>query len=251
MNPQKTSPARTAFCAVGVFALLTLILGTVTALTCWDTGSDYFLRGKALPGLAVAAAILTALLGSAAAFFAWETRDPFDGGIEIPVSAIGFLTSGIILLTTAGTLAKAAGIILILGAFYPILIALPGLKDRRITPASGFLTVISFLLLNVYYYFDKGMEMNAPVKSVLEMFLICAALWYVEGLRYQLGNPAPRAHLMLGAWTAAAALLAGIPVILSYTGGDMTRKDYLAGGILAAAVLTDTVIRTVKALRSN
>ncbi len=238
------------FYVAGVSAFFTTVLSVIAIFTSWDPDANYFLRGSILPVWAIVFAFLTAISGSVAAFFTADSANPFECFSKIPLTAIGFLLSGAMMLAS-GKSAVASGILLLLGAIYPLSLAFSDNKSHRLVPVSGFLTVLSVLLLNIYYYFDKTVGMNAPIKAYLEMFLVCAALWYVEGLRYALGNPLPRIYLMTGVWTASAASLAVVPAILSYFVWNMKRLDYLAGGILALFVLCDVVLRLIACLRRN
>ena len=216
-----------------------------------DSGSNYFASASPLPDLAVIFALLSCAFGIAAICL-WKKAPihpstPFGNLTSIP-AALGFLAGAVLMLLSNDTkLTYAVAIFFFLAAGYQLLLAFQPIKDRYLTAFIGFSAVIGCILMEGYYYFDATLEMNAPVKVSVLMGLLFAMIYYTNELRLLIGNPLPRAYVLISACTLGIGALSAIPVPLAYFSGQFDRlasvktnrfmvaqflhPEYLAGAI--------------------
>ena len=225
----------------GVLAFTATILQTLAILLDYESKTNYFTGRFPLPLLAVIFAILAAIVGSVAALttkLSALAENPFPR-LPIPsLTAIGSILLAVAILTTKHTetnpiIMPATVVFLILSAVYPILSGIPACRRHRtVTLLFGMAAVLSCILTNAYYYFDISVEMNAPLKTTLQVSLLFLMLYLTAELRYLLGTPQPRLYLALAAWAIPFALISAIPLPFALFTGKLTRLDYVAGGLL-------------------
>ena len=100
----------------------------------------------------------------------------------------------------------------------------------------GFFAVAACILLNAYYYFDFSIEMNAPIKITVQLAILLIMLLFTGDLRFILGIPKPKTHLVLHAWASALGSLSAVSLPLALLCGMDIRADYVVGAILIFAI---------------
>lgn len=233
--------------------------------------ANYFAAESPLPILATSIALI-GVLGSIV-FFLILPKDRFsDEKLPSPLaslaSAFGFLGGAVTLILSSDTkLAKATFVSLILSAAYALLVAFARRMEAYIQALVGFATILSCILLSATYYFDKTLEMNAPVKISVLMGLLSAMLYYTAELRCLLGNAAPRLHRALSVIASAvgalSALVIPIAVVLGKFDSSVTHKhapllaqtlshpEYLAGALIVLGTLLTASIRLWSLMRQE
>ena len=224
------------------FTVLAAILQTVAIFVEREPNTNYFYPNATLPILAAVAAVIAALLGTAAALIL-PTKF-FRGSVfrSRPIfypSVVGFLLASIGLATNAkGTLGSIAAVLLFLAGIYAVLSGLPQLRLEHTSAvtALGFFAVAACILLNAYYYFDFSVEMNAPMKTSVQIAILLIMLLFTGDLRFILGIPKPKTHLVLHAWTSALGSLSAVSLPIAFLCGIDIRADYVVGAILIFAI---------------
>ncbi|MBQ8433133.1 MAG: hypothetical protein IJX28_09655 [Clostridia bacterium] len=218
-------------------AVLGGILQTVCIFRYLEDGSNYFLTGAILPGIAVGLCILSLALGTVAA----ATTKPEQLAKTIfsnrPIRCtptVGFLAPAIALLFyEEKKLSVLTAFFLLLAVAYALFVNTPKLRRYTVpTALLGFATVAACALLNAYFYFDVSVEMNAPIKTALQAGLLASMLYFTGELRYLLGTPRPRIFLAMCSWVVALGSLTAIAFPISYFCGEFSRADYGAGALL-------------------
>lgn len=242
--------------SLGLSALV-LLFSTLSMLLCYDRSANYFTVGAVLPFFTVALAIVAATVGIIAAIL--FPRDqlnttPFSNRIQESLpAAIAMLLCGVCLLlpqSTSFALRLITTLLLLTSAAY---VMLRSRRSNRFNPSTsfvllGFTPAIACVLLTAYYYFDTSMEMNAPVKVMVQTAVLCAMLYFTCELRYLLGRQKPRLYLALSLCTLAASSLTAIAVPLSYAFGIFNRADYLAGAVLGLGISITVLLRLKRLL---
>lgn len=229
-------------------ASLAAVLQTVAMLVSYDARANYFLVWAPLPYIAVALTILAAVSGLLFAILGQKPKNtsPFSKGIlpSIP-AALGMLVcTCLIFIFADGTLATVTAICLILAALYSVLCGTAVQKNHpSILCLLGFATVLAGALMNVLYYFDPTLEMNAPIKITVQTALLFAMIYYTAELRYLLEREKPRVYLALSLMTIAASALPAVSIPVAYTCGIITRVDCLAGAILTLGIAITVALR--------
>lgn len=234
-----------------VFAAAAATLQTVAILTVYEHDTNYFKPTAILPLLALACAIIAALIGTVAAL----RTDAGDTGIPFPYlpipapTAIGFAAAAVAIACTKHTMTNKlvvplTAVALGIAALYSVLVQFPALRRRRVlVTLTGFVAIISCILINAYYYFDVSVEMNAPLKTVTQTALLFLMLYLTSEVRYLLDAAQPRTYLTLASWTVAFCSLAAIPLPVAFLTGRLDRLDYAAGGLLALCACAMILIR--------
>ena len=236
-----------------------------------DSGSNYFSSASPLPDLAVIFALLSCAFGVAAVCL-WKKapihpRTPSGSLTSIP-AALGFWAGAVLMLLSNDTkLTYAVAIFFFLAAAYQLLLAFQTIKDSFLTAFIGFSAVIGCILLEGYYYFDATLEMNAPVKVSVLIGLLFAMIYYTNELRWLIGNPFPRANLLISACLLGIGALSAIPVPLAFLLGKFDRlasvktdrfmvaqflhPEYLAGAVVLLGVCITVGWRLCQLLKDN
>ena len=241
-------------------AALALLLQVLAVLRQFDGGTNYFKIGASLPTLAVIAALLSAAVGTVSALLtkvdpATASIFPKEGLMPSVILAVGF---GIAIMLFALSLREPiSGVALLaivcsaIAAFYAIATGFPAFRAQAsLITALGFSAPIACILFNGYYYFDTSVEMNSPIKTTVQVGLICAMLYFVSELRFLMGTPMSRLFLTLAGWTRSLGALSALAVPVAYLTGKCDRLDYVAGAILTFCVMLTANLRILALLQS-
>ncbi len=208
------------------------VLLTVAMLTVYEPATSYFPPSTTLPLLAVLCTFLGAVCGGVAVFLG-DCNNMIASPFSLPAalsSGIGFLLGGILLLLNA-TLpwSVPTALFFFAAALYAFLSGTSYVKERSSFMAFlGFLTVIACALGNVYCYFDISLEMNAPVKIILQTALLFSMIYYTGEIRFLLGREKKRFYLILAFCALAANALSAFAFPITYFQGALARIDYFA-----------------------
>lgn len=236
---RKTISIALQYAAFGC-GLLSGLFGLFAGFLQFETGTHYFLRGSVLPMLAVVFAILGALVALVPAFL-----EPVCPSLEprrishLPPAAGFFVSAFLIFLLPASPakvalrLAVAATILLLLSAAYCLLsFFLKDPKYRGLLALLGFSPILALATFAFFYYFDKSVEMNSPLKVTLQTALLFGMFLFLCEVRRLLEKPLPR--LLAGfrlAFFPISALAVGMILSAFFTGAFL-RLDYLFGAFL-------------------
>ena len=251
----------------GLGSLIAAGLSIAATATHFEKGSNYYTRG-ALPTAALVVALLAGLCGIALAIL--HKPDPkqspfYQKPIPAP-AAIGFLCvlpalvigfpAATVQLGANGTafnMVPVLGILAVLSLLYGILVAIPSIAKKSSSWLAflGMCAMLTCLFLTAYYYFDISVEMNAPLKTLLQVGLLLSMLYFTGEIRYFLGTPMPRTFLALGTLTVSVGALAAVAIPYAYLTGKLARIDYLAGAILLLTVAITAAIRVVTLLTAE
>ena len=227
-------------------AALALFSQLLAFAVSYQSDSNYFDRGAILPIASSVLATVAALLGTVDAILSGKEDVTHKDALRITAlpAGVGFAVAGIHLLTVAvSTLGIITAILLIFGALYCILDCIGIEKFGSIAVIIGFTAVLGCAGLTGYHYFDHTVELNAPIKTSLQVALLCAMLFFTGELRCRLGTPAPRMYRMLTAWTIASGVLASLPLLLAFLIGKLERIDYLTAALLVLGITVTATVR--------
>ncbi len=242
-------------------AAVAAVLMLAACLAQYDgPAANYFSRGAALPALATAFAILSAVAGTVIAFrfprSAFQT-DHIPAPFASAASAAGFLLCAIFLTATAARTGfkwyhAVTLLLLLLSVAYFSLRACDRFTEalRDLTVLLGITPVFGLVFLCAIHYFDKTVEMNAPVKVLTLLGLLTALVTVTSGIRYLLGTTLPRVFLMLSAWTVAAGSLSIFAVPVLFLKGAFTKTAYLASFFIILGCTVASSIRIVFLIRN-
>ena len=236
-----------------ILSSLAAILQVIAFLTVLEPNSNYFGGSAWLPALAVLFSLLGAACGTLAAYRtnrAELAKEPFSA-TRLPslLTALGFLA--LTLLFAVKTAKQPSNftylitLAALVSALYAALSAFSTVARRSRTTLAllGFAPVLTCILLNAYYYFDVTVEMNAPVKTTLQLGLLCAAVYFTGEIRFHLKRALPRLFLTLVAWTVAFGALSALAIPVAYLTGHIHRADYAVGALLTLALAVGAVLR--------
>ena len=223
-------------------AWIASLLQAIAIFTNYGTRANYFHPGSVLPFIAALVAILSWVLGIVSGLptkSADTNSSPIAPALlpSLPAcigfvgAAFGMFSTGV----TATTLLVAT--LLLLSAIYCVFSALPK------TPMLGCAAILGCALLNAYYYFDMSVEMNAPLKVLLQTALLFAMIYYTAELRFLLGRGMPRLYTIVAYATVAFCALAALAVPLAFLLGKFNRIEYATGGILMLGIALTVLLR--------
>lgn len=241
-------------------AILAAILTAVAIFTDYDEKANYFLKEAPVLIAALICAAVSLISGIAAAIsvdVASIRKSPFPKRPVFLPTAFGYAMMIIALVFTVYTLSQqekpVSGlptvvftvISLVLALYYSILSGQPEQIDRKPTQTAGFglFAILAPLCINVHFYFDVLVEMNAPLKLFLQIALLLAMLYYTSELRYLLKKPTPRLFLMLSAATVSVGSLCALSLFAALIASHLSRLDYIAGAIVVICVMITALIR--------
>lgn len=241
-------------------SLLSALLQVIAVLTVYDNSANYFKDGAVLPVFAAGFALLAAIFGTVAACktkISTPNASPFSQKACLTPATIGFLIASILLMFFAHTtayewLGSVSVGFLLLAALYSFLISLPKFRNNRTTALTfiGFFAILSCIVLTAYFYFDASVEMNAPIKTLVQLGLLCATVYYTGELRYLLGRPQPRLFLTLCTWMIAFGSLSAVALPIAFCVDKLKRVDYTAGALLIFCI-TLTALSRLRMLLNN
>lgn len=260
-NPVKSRVRQLAPVLILAPAAVAAVLMLAACLTQYDgPAANYFSRGATLPALATAFAILTAVAGTVVAFriprTAFQT-DHIPAPCASAASAAGFLLCAILLTVTAVRTGfkwyhAVTLLLLLVSVAYFSLRACDRFTEalRDLTVLLGITPVFGIVFLSAIHYFDKTVEMNAPVKVLTLLGLLTAMVTVTSGIRYLLGTALPRVFLMLSSWTVAAGSLSLFAVPALFLKGAFTKTAYLASFFVILGCTVASGIRIVFLIRA-
>ncbi len=240
---------------IGAISAATILAAAVLQLLAFFLSYDaqiyYFQVGAPLPLAAAICAIVGGALG--VAFATLSPRDlktPFSG--NFPAAAPAALTSilaAATMVAAPGILAKLSAVFLFFSTFYFLLSAFSIFKlSDSFVALLGFCPIIACALLNAYYYFDASVEMNAPIKILLQTALLFAMLYFTGEVRFLLGRQHPKLYLVLAFCTvASAALTLAFPILFFL--GLLPRLDYALGAALSCGIAATVICRVICLIR--
>ena len=227
-----------------------VLMAAAFAKTYDPAVSNYFPAGSALPVTGAVFALLSLAAGLASALFAKRRSEPFakpsaPSFATLP-TALGALVSTVLLFV--GGKPVIAVFFLAAAAFYA-LAAFPVAK-RIADPllVLGSVAVIALVILNATFYFDMTVEMNAPVKVLLQMGLLGAMVYAILEVRASAGQ---KCDYRLPVFTALAASLcgiSGISVLVVALAQKTPTVVYAAAVPLILGVFCNAAIRVCQAV---
>ncbi len=242
-------------------AALAAVLMLVACLVQYDGhGANYFSRGAALPVLAAIFAAISAVAGTAIALLfprnAFST-DSIPAPFASAASAAGFLLCAIFLATSAAHTGLkwyhvVTLLLLLVSVAYFSLRACDRFTEalRDITVLLGIAPVFGLIFLCAIHYFDKTVEMNAPVKVLTLLGLLTAMVTVTSGIRSLLGSALPRLFLALSSWTVAAGALSLFAIPALFLGGAFDKTAYLASFFIILGCTVASGVRIVFLIRN-
>lgn len=224
-----------------LFAIPAAIFFAIAFLCDYEESvASYFARGSMIPVLALVFAGIAFAVGIVAACIRSGSVVPTAPLWSFAPVLLAYLIGAYLYFPTK----TAGGVLLILGAIYPLLTMLPfGQKKVNLTAIAGFFSMATMVYLVASYYFDMTLEMNAPLKISVQMGLLCAMLYLTVELRSLLGRTIPRLFLLLTSLVIAVGSLPACSVILAYLTGKTTHRAYVAGAVLTLGVFLTACIR--------
>lgn len=217
---------------------VTVLQSAAYALSYEAPKANYFTAGEPLPIIATVLALL-GTLGGIALLALLPKKTKHDVTLPTPLasiaSALGFLGGSVTLFLSSNTkLSRATAILLLVATAYSLLIAFAKKLDPAIKALVGFGTVLSCILLAAIYYFDKTLEMNAPVKLSAMIGLLAVMLYHTAELRCLLDKATPRLHRALSVILLSIGALSAIPFPVAMLLGKFDQTALYANAPLLA-----------------
>ena len=151
---------------------------------------------------------------------------------------VGFLASALCLFFTDPSATGILVALFLLGAaLYGYFCTIPKF------PLLGSTAVLGCALLNAYYYFDVSVEMNAPIKVLLQTALLFAMIYYTCELRFLLGRGKPRLFLVFAYATVAASSLCAISLPVALLCGIIQKPIYAMGAVTLLGISLTATLR--------
>lgn len=223
----------------------------------YGTADNYFKQGDLLSVFAVILAVCAAGCGCAAILLDSPKKDkpsiferasfpnPFAGGaIAAALLFAGYRLLGVGYGSKLSTFDLVLILCLLLATAYGTVSGMQNAANRQTVGAFfGLFAILSCILLNAYYYFDTSIEMNAPLKTSIQVGLLFAMLFLTGEVRYLLGIPMPRMMQLFAVCTVSFGALSAIAVPVAFFSGKLSRPDYLAGALLVLGAIPTAIIR--------
>ena len=213
------------------FSVVAMFLMVVASSTAYQPNvSNYFERTSPLPVLSVIFVCLAIAVGIAAAIVARYRNEPFSTpatpSFALLPAATGTLASAILLFIAGKAL---NGILFFVEALFFALLICPFVKKYAAYAIwSGFAAIAAQVVLISTYYFDMTVEMNAPVKVLLQMGLLGAMLDCTVEIRILIGRSHALLTPILTVFAFAICLLSGFSALALTLDGKMPSMVYIA-----------------------
>ena len=213
------------------FSVVSMFLMIVACSAAYSPNtSNYFESTSPLPGLSVLFACLAVVAAIAAAIVSRLRNEPFSTpatpSFALLPAAIGSFASAVLLLGAGKAL---SGILFLVEAIFFILLICPFVKKYAVYLIwAGFVSIAAQIVLISTYYFDMTLEMNAPVKVLLQMGLLAAMLDCTVEIRVLIGRSNAILTPILTAFTFATCLLSGFSALALTLDGKMPSTVYIA-----------------------
>ena len=239
-------------CSVGA-----AILQSLAVLFSYGNSEHYFANGDPLSIAAIAFAFLSVALGVASILLSEKNNvcpcifsrasfpNPLAGGVVAAALLFGgyrFLASGYE--RTLSPFDLLLILCLLLTTAYAVLSGMQKAGGRiTLTAFFGLFAIVACILLNAYYYFDTSIEMNAPLKTSVQVGLLFTMLYLTGEIRYLLGTQMPRMMQLFAVCTVSFGSLCAIAVPVAFFTGKLSRPDYLAGALLVLGAIPTAILR--------
>ena len=219
-------PSRSPMLASLFLSAVSAILLAVACATAYDPAvSNYFPAGSPLLVSASVLSILAIISGIVSAILIKAKNEPFEApsapSFAVLPSAIGSLITSVMLFIGGKVW---IGILFLLATAFYALSACPFAKKYApwvILP--GFAVIAATIALTATFYFDMTVEMNAPVKVLLQLGLLSVMLESTLEIRALIGRESPVLFGVVITFAAVLCPLSGISglvlVIASKTPG--------------------------------
>ena len=232
--------------AVLPLSAISIIFMSIACVSAYDPDvSNYFSRGNPLPVLAIMFTCFAVAAGIAGALLSKHREDSFEKPLSpsfIPFpSAVGCLIGSILLFAAK---VPIAGILFLLTAGFFVLTVCPFAKRyASLILWAGFASVAATILLNATYYFDMTVEMNAPIKVLLQMGLLAAMLDCTVEMRVLIDRTDSFATPILTTFTVTLCGLSSIPALIVQIGGKLPGLVYFAAVPVLLGFFVTALIR--------
>lgn len=241
-------------------ATLASILMLIAYLTQYDgPEANYFRLGAPLPMIAALFASLTVIAGTVLAVRLPISTDSLRLSSTTrasAVSAAGFLICAALQSVVASeTGVKWYFIVTLILLLLSICYFIFSIRNPDSEPAHdllillGIAPVFSLIFLCAIHYFDKSVEMNAPVKATVLLGLLTAILTVTGDIRRLIGTAHPRIELVLWSCSLAAGALVFPAVPVAFFTGALEKSAYLASSFAVLGCSVASGIRIVDSLR--
>lgn len=213
------------------FSVVSMFLMILAFSTAYHPGiSNYFESSSPLPVLSVLFVCLAIAVGIAAAFVSHFRNQPLSipttPSFALLPASIGTLASAILLFIAGKTL---TGILFLAEATFFALLICPFVKKYAAFAIwGGFAAIAAQIVLISRYYFDMTLEMNAPVKVLLQMGLLAAMLDCTVEIRLLIGRSHALLTPILTVFTFSTCLLSGFSTLALTLDSEMPNMVYIA-----------------------
>ena len=146
----------------------------------------------------------------------------------------------------------AAALVCLAASVYCVFCAFPAFRKHHADGIAllGFCAPIACALLNVHYYFDLQMEMNAPIKTLVQAPLLLAMLYYISEIRFLIDRQKPRFLIATALCTASMSALCAPAFLIAYLVKSMNDGGYVLGAILALGISCTAILRAASLLKT-
>ncbi len=238
-----------------VFLVAAALMQTLAMFVSYEGDTNYFVKGAQLPTISAILVIIGCIFAVTAACVLPKSEahgSPFGYNIAYALPAVcGFLISAVFhvmqFLETSSTLKLATAVALVLAAIYTLLTETSFGHTHASTIAMlGFTPTAACALLIGSYYFDPSMEMNAPLKLVIQCALLSAMLYFTTELRYLINRALPRLYYALALCTLVISSLSVFSIPTAILFGVFSHSDYLTGSLTVLGISITIALRAAR-----
>ena len=244
-------------CLYAIFpcALIAMILQSIAFLTKMDAGTNYFARGAALPVLAVCFACCAVALGIAEAFLkrgktgstpGYKPQFPSLVCLPAAIGALGTAINGIICRNV-----WIAVLFLCDAVFWALCATRLVRKYAGLIAWVGFAAIAAPLYLLTTYYFDITVEMNAPVKVLLQFGMLAAMLWTTAEIRRLIDWVHTILYPILASLMIAIGALASVPIQVASHADAIPGQTYLAAVPVLFGMMLTAVFHLIPVIHNE
>lgn len=228
------------------YSAVAMILMTVAYLVAYRPDvSNYFTNGSPLPIQATVFACLAVVFGVVGAILSKRLGTPFAKpsapSFAVLPAALGSLVTAVLLFIAKEPL---PAVLFLLTAVYFALSA-SSLAKRYASAILwvGFASVAATVVLNAAYYFDMAVEMNAPVKILLQMGLLAAMLYCCIEMRISAGLTNGSFTPILTVLAVALCGLSSVPIAVLQFVGELPALAYFAASPVLFGICVTASLR--------
>lgn len=245
----KKISVRTYFIIASALTLASVILRTAAIFWDFDAEIGYFnngilsLLGTVLPIISIIALIFLAFFLRPVTA-STEMCCRFGRRVYILISSIVILLISVVFeifnllqFSRNGSIDLLLFITGIPAAAYYLLAFLDNDRRKIFRPVAvmlGFFVIFWALLAIGYTYFDNFVQMNSPIKLIIQFGLISVMFSTLSDLRVLLGRPCPRSAILSNSLTMFLGYTAAFPIILRSFKSRLSDPHY---SLMALALL--------------